>query len=222
MGRRLRLVVLACLLGASLSACRSESLPPGPVIISTEDLVKALRQAGAEVQPTALATLRAGLPGGQTFFVGKEQVEVFEFESEPARDRALENVLQDSASLPRLWAHGRLIVAYDGLDGATIALLSGLLGDLVLLPQDSVVEPYPPAVAAAIAWVSETKGIDPGSVGVLGYEHVDWPDACLGLARTDEMCATVITPGWKIVLQTDTEPVIVRTDELGAIVRAEP
>lgn len=222
MDRRLQFVVLACLLGISVSACRRESLPPGPVIVTTQDLIEALHDAGAEVEPTAQATLRPGLPGGQTFLVGTEQIEVFEFESVQVRDRVQEDVLEAGGSFPRLWAHGRLIVAYDGLDGATIALLSGLLGDLVLPPQDSVVEPYPPAVAAAIAWLSQASGVDPGAVRVIGYEPVDWPDACLGLAEADELCASVITPGWKIVLQTDTQPVIIRTDELGAVARAEP
>lgn len=219
--RRLTLLLAVWLLGSALSACRRQSLPPGPVIVETEDLVRALRQAGAEVQPTALLALRPALPGGQTFFVGQEKVEVFEFESEDDRDRALEALLQAGAKLPSLWARGRLIVAYDGLDGGTIALLSGLLGDLVLIPQDLVVEPYPPAVAAAIAWLSETDGIDPGSVSVIGYEPVDWPDGCLGLGGPDEICAAVITPGWKIALQSGDVPVIVRTDELGAVVRPE-
>ena len=34
-------------------------------------------------------------------------------------------------------------------------------------------------------------------------ERVDWPDACLGAAEADEVCATVITPGYRVILQRD-------------------
>lgn len=36
---------------------------------------------------------------------------------------------------------------------------------------------------------------------LVSVEAVDWPDACLGAARADEMCAEVITPGYRIVLE---------------------
>jgi hypothetical protein len=29
---------------------------------------------------------------------------------------------------------------------------------------------------------------------------VDWPDSCLGVYRTDEPCAEVITPGFRVLL----------------------
>jgi hypothetical protein len=34
-------------------------------------------------------------------------------------------------------------------------------------------------------------------------EPVDWPDACLGAARPDEACATVITQGYRVIVQRD-------------------
>jgi hypothetical protein len=34
-------------------------------------------------------------------------------------------------------------------------------------------------------------------------EEVAWPDACLGAARPDEACATVITHGYRVIVQRD-------------------
>jgi hypothetical protein len=205
-----------------VSGCASGTLPTGPVIDSTDDLVTALRQAGADVHETAILAILPGLPGGRAYFVGEARVDVYEFESEEARREALDNLLRLGGSPPHLWSGGRLLVAYEGTDGPTIALISGLMGDVVSLPDDAAVEPYPPAVAAAIGWVSEARGVDPGAIAVIAYETAEWPDSCLGLAGPDEMCALAITPGWKVVLQIDAKTIVVRTDDLGSIVRAEP
>jgi hypothetical protein len=42
---------------------------------------------------------------------------------------------------------------------------------------------------------------------VQSVEPVDWPDACLGAAGPDEVCAEVITPGYRIILDVGGETV---------------
>lgn len=60
---------------------------------------------------------------------------------------------------------------------------------------------YPPAVLAAINALSTQKNIPADQIAVVDYEAVDWNNACLGLAGSGEMCAEVITPGYRIVLR---------------------
>ncbi len=38
-------------------------------------------------------------------------------------------------------------------------------------------------------------------VSVLSVEEVEWPDSCLGVSQKDVMCAQVITPGYRVVLE---------------------
>jgi hypothetical protein len=38
-------------------------------------------------------------------------------------------------------------------------------------------------------------------------EEVDWPDACLGAGGEDEVCAQVITPGYRIIVEQGGETV---------------
>lgn len=218
---RASLILLAFL---ALSACASPPEPQGRRIETDEDLLAALAEAGVEVVETAMLAARPPLMGGRVVFLRDERVEIYEAESQEAQRDAVRDLLRNAPvdAAPAVWGRGRVVVIYDGLDGPTIAVLSGLMGDVVSLPEDVVVEPYPPAVAAAIGWVSEAYGSDPGSIVVLGYEQAEWPDACLGLAAPDEMCAGVITPGWEVVLQIGEEVVTVRTDDLGGVVRAEP
>ena len=52
-------------------------------------------------------------------------------------------------------------------------------------------------VQQALAQQFQVKVEDIRSVSV---EEVDWPDACLGLSFPGQMCAQVVTPGYKVTL----------------------
>lgn len=45
--------------------------------------------------------------------------------------------------------------------------------------------------------------LSPTDIEVVSVEAVDWPDACLGVYSPEIMCATVITPGYRVVLAVD-------------------
>ncbi len=57
-----------------------------------------------------------------------------------------------------------------------------------------------PADAAKLD-LAKILGIDTSKITILSQEEVDWPDSCLGVAVKGVMCAQVITPGYKIILQ---------------------
>ena len=56
----------------------------------------------------------------------------------------------------------------------------------------------------------------------LDSEHVDWNNACLGAAKPGEMCAQVITPGFRITLDTPAGTYEIHTDETGKDYRIVP
>jgi hypothetical protein len=81
-------------------------------------------------------------------------------------------------------------------------------------------EPAAGAEAEAIAMtVSETLaqqlGVDAADVTVVSVEPVDWPDSCLGVSVPDVMCAAVITPGYRVVLEANGEQYEYHTDVTG-------
>jgi hypothetical protein len=207
-----------------LAACRAAPEPPGARIVTAEDLVAALGEAGIEVAQTAQQPSWPDLPGGRVVLLGQESVEIYEEGSEATRASRIERLLAHlpSSTSPHLWGRGRIIVAYEGSDGPTLAVLSGLLGDSVNLAAPAPDEPYPPAVVAAISWLAQQLGSDPGAVEVVDFEQAEWPDACLGLPAEDEACAEVITPGWSVTLSAADDLYVVRTNELGTVVRPEP
>lgn len=166
---------------------------------------------------------------GQEYLVDQARIQVYEFESLDER-RALSIAIDKQGAIqgiplaawqgrPSIWTAGRLIVLYPGLEGGTVLLLSGLLGDPLTTEAPAQDEPYPPAVLAAIGVLAERSDTAPGNIDVVRYESVDWPNSCLGLPRPDEACAEAITPGWLIVLQAESQSYEFHSDELGQVLR---
>jgi hypothetical protein len=87
------------------------------------------------------------------------------------------------------------------------------------LPPPQSMETPNPAAAAAQAALAAKLGVPEGQITVVAVERVEWPDACLGAAGEEEMCAQVITPGYRIMLEVNGKQVEVHTDESGQTVR---
>ena len=52
-------------------------------------------------------------------------------------------------------------------------------------------------------------------------EATQWPNSCLGLAKPDEFCAQMITPGWRIEVKDGKKTWTYRTDQRGKNIRLE-
>jgi hypothetical protein len=76
-----------------------------------------------------------------------------------------------------------------------------------------------PAAAAAQAALAAKLGVPESQITILSVEHVEWPDACLGAADEGVMCAQVITPGYRIVMEVDGKQYEAHTDESGQTVQ---
>jgi hypothetical protein len=77
------------------------------------------------------------------------------------------------------------------------------------------------AVQRAEEALAQDLNLEMETIQVIQVEDAEWPDACLGLAREDEVCAQVVTPGFKVTLQAQGKQYIYRTDETGSVVRLE-
>jgi hypothetical protein len=226
----LRAAVL--LAGLWLIGCAPSTPDLAPrAIHDTEDLILALGDSGAWVARSG--ELPAGVFGtpGERLLVGNEEVAVYEYPDSGSRERASLTIAPDGQSIagqpmqwrnpPHIWAAGGLIVVYQGTDGPTVLLLNAMLGDPIARGAAAGQEPYPPAVVAAISALAQDLSVDPGTIQVVGFEEGQWPDACLGLAGPGEMCAMVITPGWRVTLRVQEREYVARTDLLGGILRWE-
>ena len=76
-----------------------------------------------------------------------------------------------------------------------------------------------PAQLAAVEVLSANLGLPADEIRVVSTEAVNWPDACLGIKVQEQVCAEVITPGFRITLEGDGKKVEYRTNEDGTQIR---
>jgi len=77
----------------------------------------------------------------------------------------------------------------------------------------------PADIAAALA---AELGVPAADMTVVSAEAVEWNDACLGVTGPDEMCAQVITPGYRVVVETGGQQYTYHTDSSGSSLRLAP
>ncbi len=81
--------------------------------------------------------------------------------------------------------------------------------------------PVPEAVSAVRAYAAQKAGVSVGSAIVMQVEEMDWSDSCLGLGGPDEMCAMMITSGYRVTVQAGGTTKSYRTDMTAGSIREE-
>ncbi|NJN21919.1 MAG: hypothetical protein HC812_12975 [Leptolyngbya sp. RL_3_1] len=66
--------------------------------------------------------------------------------------------------------------------------------------------------------LSQTTAVPVADLIITDYQAADWSDSCLGLAPA-EICAAVITPGWRIEVTAGSRTWLYRTDADGTHLR---
>lgn len=107
--------------------------------------------------------------------------------------------------------------------------LVGLFGMLAMLvsacaaqPDPALTSPAPPdAVLSAVEELGSELQMPVDEIEIVSFSEEEWTDSCLGLGTAEEICAQVITPGWRVVLDVDGTEYIFRTDISADIIRRE-
>lgn len=76
-----------------------------------------------------------------------------------------------------------------------------------------------PVAAPVVERLATQLLLEPGAIDVVSIEPAQWPDACLGLPAEGEICATVLTPGYTVVLRVGLDAYEFRTDVAGERIR---
>lgn len=72
------------------------------------------------------------------------------------------------------------------------------------------------ALNNAIQMLAQRLDLDAAQIEAVAVEAVDWPDVCLAVSLPGRMCAAVITPGYRIILEGNGRQYEVHTDRSGA------
>lgn len=153
-----------------------------------------------------------------------DQIQVISYQEESWPDSCLGLAAADEMCLQVITPGYRVLLGANGLRFEYHTDQSG--GNLRTIG-DTVLDPIKPgidldkskAILAAMQALNQATRIPLREIHVTSVEATQWPDSCLGLARSGEMCAEVITPGWKIILDTADNIYIFHTDQSGEIIR---
>ena len=95
------------------------------------------------------------------------------------------------------------------------------LKEPAMAPSNSEIQVLPGSEAVLAAAVADLSGIPASEISLVSMEAVDWSDASLGCPQEGYMYAQVITPGFLIVLEAQSQPYEYHTDRTGNVVLCE-
>lgn len=96
------------------------------------------------------------------------------------------------------------------------------LASPALLTQGNSRITLPPQVAQAVRQaVSRDQKIAAGQLKVSEFSRQSWPNSCLGLAKSGEVCGQMIVQGWRVAVTDGRQTWVYRTDATGRVVRRE-
>lgn len=70
--------------------------------------------------------------------------------------------------------------------------------------------------------LADRIGISPEEIEVSKASQETWPNTCLGLPKSDELCGQMLVEGWRVVLSNGSKTWVYRTDSKGKLLRVEP
>lgn len=73
----------------------------------------------------------------------------------------------------------------------------------------------PKAVFGAQQALAQQLGVSPDVIRIVSAEYVEWRDACLGINTPGMMCAQVISPGYRVILEAGGKRYEYHTDASG-------
>lgn len=167
---------------------------------------------------------------GEILQLAGQDVQVFQYPDTASRQLDSANISTDGTVIgttqitwgnqPHFWVKDNLIVLYVGSDQGVVDQISSVIGNQINEPisSDGSIssnQPYPPAVISAITVLSEQLSVDKNLIQVIEYEHVEWPDSCLGVNTPGVACLLVVTPGYRVSLVYNGVEYELHTDETG-------
>ncbi|GAB4473016.1 MAG: hypothetical protein Kow0088_07990 [Anaerolineales bacterium] len=185
------------------AACNQVTMPTLP-----EEQAPQVQPSIAPTVISSAAVEAARQALAQQLGVEATQLEIFSAEARQFTDSCL-GLPQEGESCSEVVVSG-----YQG-----VILGEGVQYEFRVSEDGSILRFLPGAALSAQQVLAAQLGLLPDEVRILSFERVDWPDACLGIETPGLMCAQVITPGFRILLEVDGKRYEFHTDLSGSDVR---
>jgi hypothetical protein len=106
--------------------------------------------------------------------------------------------------------------------GLVLNILTSEPGNLAEGTRQNPPNQLPATVAAAVRQeLSRETGIAADKLKVTESSRQSWPNTCLGIAKSDEICGQMIVEGWRVVVSDGRQTWVYRTNARGNVLRLE-
>lgn len=72
---------------------------------------------------------------------------------------------------------------------------------------------------AVLRAASAQSGLSTSQLKITKSQQQNWPDRCLGLPNPTELCASALTPGWRVSVESKQLLLVYHTDRTGSLIR---
>lgn len=232
------------LLSLAMSGCapRVESLehtptssPPTTLYRSGESetlnkVITDLTHQGGSVQIGGIIQQPFFSPQGKLIRIDGEEIQVYIYSDSDERLIDSGSISSDGTIIgqinitwieqPYFWAYEDLIVLYMGSNSVLITQISKSLGEPIAQPDPPeegawLRSEFPLAISFSIQDLSTQLDFPMDQIEVISFESIVWPDSCLGISKSGQMCLQVLTPGYKIILSAEGNQYQYHSDEIG-------
>lgn len=203
--RQIARMISILIFGMLFSACASPT--PAASLMPATATMKPQTQPTIPATPASITdSIRAAL--AQQLGITQEQVSVFSYEAHEWSNSCLDFPREDEtcAAVVTSGYTGTILAGetqyefHSDMSGANVRFIPG-------------------AALAAQQVLAAQLGVLPEEVKIIKAEKVDWSDACLGISSAGQMCAQVITPGFRVILEANGKRYEYHTDTTGSAVR---
>ncbi|MFB2969736.1 S-layer homology domain-containing protein [Aerosakkonema sp. BLCC-F183] len=70
--------------------------------------------------------------------------------------------------------------------------------------------------------LSQQTGIEISALRIVAAQQETWPDGCLGIASAGIVCSKALVPGWRVVVGSDRQSWVYRTNLTGSLIKLDP
>jgi hypothetical protein len=86
------------------------------------------------------------------------------------------------------------------------------------LPTPTATQPLPQAIINVEQFLAKKLSIQVDKIKVVAFSAVEWPDGCMGVHIPGVMCAMIVTPGYKVLLQVGSKVYELHSNRTGQAV----
>lgn len=189
-----------------------------PLKLSSKDVASPKQLGNREIPVSVVNAVRREI--SSSYRIPPGQLKIVSYSSERWSDSCLGLGKPNESCAKVLIENGWRVVMSDSRQ--TWTYRTDGIGRIVRLETqgNSNSSNLPDSVAdAVLRAASDQLGVPRSQLKIVKAQQQNWPDRCLGLPSPVELCASALTPGWQVVVESKQQRLVYHSDRTGSQIR---